>query len=281
MQTCEFTISSGTLRGVTNGQNGQVVLALHGFLDNAASMACLASSLSHFYYIAIDLPGHGLSDHRPKGAQYNQMDYVQDLHELVVSQNWQDIVIVGHSMGGILASLYASVFPERVSAIALIDACGPLTMEADTSAEQLRASVVSRLPKQRRAGAVREVDLDAAVTARCKMSDIAPAHAQTILRRNITVMEDGRSGWRSDPRLRTKSSLRLTEPQAQNFMEAIECPVWIGGASDSFKQLATTYERRKGWLKNSQLELFSGGHHFHMVNPLAVGKAIRQFVDGL
>ena len=161
----------------------------------------------------------------------------------------------------------------------MIDACGPLTLPPETSTEQLRASILSRMPKPGRTGSPREVDLDAAVAARCKMSDITAEHAATILRRNITIREDGLSGWRSDPRLRTKSSLRLTESQAQNLMEAIECPVWIGGATDSFKELETAYNKRKSWLKNSRFELFSGGHHFHMVNPSAVGNAICRFVE--
>ena len=279
MHACEFSISSGTIRGITNGQQGRLVLALHGFLDNAASMACLAPAMSQFQYIAIDLPGHGMSNHRAPGAHYNQMDYIQDLHELVVSEEWQDIVIVGHSMGGILASIYAAVFPERVKGIAMIDACGPLTLPPETSSEQLRASILSRMPKPGRTGSAREVDLDAAVAARCKMSDITAEHAATILRRNITVGENGLSGWRSDPRLRTKSTLRLTESQAQNIMQAIQCPVWIGGASDSFKKMETAYAERKSWLKNSRFELFSGGHHFHMVNPSAVGNAICRFVE--
>ena len=279
MHACEFSIWSGTIRGITNGQQGRLVLALHGFLDNAASMACLAPAMSQFQYIAIDLPGHGLSDHRAPGAHYNQMDYIQDLHELVMSEEWQDIVIVGHSMGGILASIYSAVFPERVKGIAMIDACGPLTLPPETSSEQLRASILSRMPKPGRTGSAREVDLDAAVAARCKMSDITAEHAATILRRNITVGENGLSGWRSDPRLRTKSTLRLTESQAQNIMQAIQCPVWIGGASDSFKKMETAYAERKSWLKNSRFELFSGGHHFHMVNPSAVSSAICRFVE--
>ena len=279
MQECEFQLTFGTLRGLSNGQNGQVVLALHGFLDNAASMQCLADHFTDYQFVALDLAGHGFSDHRPPGAHYNQMDNVQDIHELMVSQDWQDVIIIGHSMGGILASLYAAVCPERVHAIALIDACGPLTLPAETSTEQLRKSVLSRLPKPTGNATIREVNLASAVAARCRMSDIAPAHAETILQRNIAILESGVTGWRSDPRLRTKSSLRLTETQAQNLMEAIECPVWIGGASDSFKEMDSTYEERKSWLKNSRFELFSGGHHFHMVKPSAVGKAIRQFVE--
>ncbi|GGF53370.1 alpha/beta fold hydrolase [Alteromonas lipolytica] len=279
MQECEFKLSTGTLRGLTNGRSGPLVLALHGFLDNAASMACLAPYLEQFQFIALDLPGHGMSDHRPKGGQYNQMDYVQDIHELVVSQDWQDIIIVGHSMGGILASLYAAAFSDYVKAIALIDAGGPLTLPAETSAEQLRASILSRLPKNKPQSGAKEVDLQAAIAARCKTTDILPEHAQTILQRNICVLESGVTGWRSDPRLRTKSSLRLTEAQAQNLMEAIECPVWIGGASDSFKEMESTYEKRKTWLKNSRFELFSGGHHFHMSKPSAVCKSICEFVE--
>lgn len=279
MQEWQFTLSQGVLQGLTNGQSGQVILGIHGFLDNAASLACLFPHFDDYQFIAIDLPGHGKSFHRSTGANYNQIDFVQDIHELIESNNWRDVILVGHSLGGILSTLYAGVFPERVAKVVSIDACGPLTMDADTSVSQVRDSVVSRLAKQASTTRLREVDVQAAVSARCKISDINAEHAESIILRNITRNENGKFVWGSDPRLRTKSTLRLTESQAQNLMEAIACPVWFGGATDSFKHLETIYPHRKKWWKNSQLELFSGGHHFHMVNPSAVSTSIRRFVE--
>ncbi|MDC8830586.1 alpha/beta hydrolase [Alteromonas gilva] len=281
MQQCEFLLSGGALRGLTNGGTGPVVLGLHGFLDNAASLACLAPAFKDYQFIALDLPGHGKSFHRPAGAQYNQLDYVQDIHELVLSQDWQNVFIVGHSLGGILASIYAAVFSEYVTGIASIDACGPLTLEADTTTEQIRASLLSRLPKPKSVerATPRIVNLESAVQARCQMTDTREEHARQILSRNIKQLDSGETTWSSDPRLRTKSTLRLTAQQAENIMRNIACPAWFGGASDSFKNLQDVYAVRKVWLKSSRFELFSGGHHFHMVNPTAVGVAICQFVE--
>lgn len=279
MQACEFSLSSGKIAALTNAGTGQVVLALHGFLDNAASMTCLAPYFDDYHFVAIDLAGHGRSFHRAAGAHYNQIDYIQDIHQLITEQGWDDVILIGHSLGGILASLYAASFPEKVSAMACIDALGPLTLPADTSVEQIRASVESRLPKPKRSGANRPINLESAIKARCSVSDTRPEHARVILSRNLAGNEQDGYYWCSDPRLRTKSTLRLTEQQAQNVLESITCPVWVGGATDSFKTLAKVYEKRKVWLKNSKFELFSGGHHFHMVNPRAVGSAIRKFVE--
>ena len=279
MQAWQFALSQGELHGLTNNGKGPVMLGLHGFLDNAESLACLFPYFDNYQFIAIDLPGHGKSYHRPLGAHYHQLDFIQDIHELIEANNWQDIILIGHSLGGILATIYAGVFPERVAKVVSIDACGPLTMEADTSASQVRESVLSRLPKQSSSSGSRPVDIDAAVAARCKISDINAEHARAIIMRNIKCNDEGEFVWGSDPRLRTKSTLRLTESQAQNLMEAIRCPVWFGGATDSFKHLETIYPKRKIWWKNSQIELFSGGHHFHMINPSAVSTAIRSFVE--
>jgi len=48
------------------------LLALHGWLDNAASFDRLAPLLcEHFHIVALDLPGHGRSGHRPPGTWYH------------------------------------------------------------------------------------------------------------------------------------------------------------------------------------------------------------------
>jgi pimeloyl-ACP methyl ester carboxylesterase len=265
-----------TLAALDNEGAGPIVLGLHGYLDNAESLRGLAPYLKGFRFIALDLAGHGHSEHRPLGCHYNQADYLQDLHGLIERQQWPHVILIGHSMGGILASLYASLFPEKVVSVISIDACGPLTLDATTTQQQMRDAIVSRHGKEfiKR----RKVNLEDAVTARCRVSDIAPNHARSILSRNIVQELDGDCYWCSDAKVRTKSIVRLTENQAENLMQAINCPILFIGASNSFKRLEDAFARRRSWFKNAQYEAFDGGHHIHMEKSDEIGTLIQRFV---
>ena len=275
----EFNIGALQLAALDNQGGGKVVIGLHGYLDNAESLRLLAPYLQSYRFVAIDLAGHGRSSHRAHGAHYNQADYLQDLYALIESQGWDDVILLGHSLGGILASLFAALFPEKVSAVISIDACGPLTESEETTATQMRESIVSRYAKSR--NKLRLVELEEAVRARCKISDIPEEHARSILSRNLTQDAGGHCFWSSDPKLRTKSSLRLTEKQAESLMRAIVCPVLFIGASNSFKKLASVFPKREAWFLNAQYEQLVGGHHIHMENTDDVGVLIRHFVEQL
>lgn len=278
MQEVTFTSGNLTLSGLTNNGTGPLILGLHGFLDNAASLSGLFPYFADYQFIALDLAGHGQSDHRSPDAHYHQMDYVQDLYNLIEAQGWQECILLGHSMGGILATLFAAVFPEKVKAVVSIDACGPLTKTPESSVEQLRKSIESRYAKLKKS-ALREVNLDKAVQARCNVADIPPEHAKTILARNLTKTEDGLTVWSSDPKLRTQSTLRLTEEQAEQIMRQITCPVWFGAASNSFKQVSDVYAKRQQWWRESVLDTFTGGHHIHMEKTQEVATSIVKFVE--
>ncbi len=279
MNETEFQLGDVKLAALDNQGAGTVVIGLHGFLDNAASLAPLAPYLQNYRFIALDLAGHGHSSHRPAGAHYHQADFLQDLYALITENEFTDVILLGHSLGGILATMYAAAFPEQIKAVISIDACGPLTKSADSSAEQLRESIQSRFKKRK--NRLHIVDLDDAVRARCAVSDIDEFDARVILSRNLTQDASGHCFWSSDPKLRTKSSLRLTEEQAEALMRDIKCPVWFAAATNSFKKVPEVYETRKEWFDSSVCEVFEGGHHIHMEQTDEVGRAIRQFVEQL
>ncbi|WP_346992819.1 alpha/beta fold hydrolase [Alteromonas gracilis] len=275
----EFSAGALQLAALDNQGTGPVIIGLHGYLDNAESLRPLAPFLTAFHFVAIDLAGHGKSQHRPVGAQYNQVDFLQDLYALIQDNAWGSVILLGHSLGGILATQFAAVFPEVVKAVVSIDACGPLTLKEDTTSQQMRDAIISRHAKRR--NQLRTVELDEAVKARCKVSDINADDARAILSRNLTQDAGGHCFWSSDPRLRTKSTLRLTEAQAEDLMRAITCPVLFIGASKSFKALDKVYPSRESWFKNARYEQFVGGHHIHMENSEDVGLLIQQFVEQL
>ncbi|HAQ28042.1 MAG TPA: alpha/beta hydrolase, partial [Pseudomonas sp.] len=102
-------------------EDGRPVIALHGWLDNAASFSRLAPLLNGVRIVALDLPGHGLSDHRPPGAGYNIWDYAHDILQTAEQFGWQRFSLLGHSLGGIVSVLLAGAMPERIERLALID----------------------------------------------------------------------------------------------------------------------------------------------------------------
>ncbi|RZA29030.1 MAG: alpha/beta hydrolase, partial [Lysobacteraceae bacterium] len=66
-----FDLAFGRLAGLRAGSQGrQKVLALHGWLDNAASFLPLATQLPELDLVMLDLPGHGRSAHLGPGADY-------------------------------------------------------------------------------------------------------------------------------------------------------------------------------------------------------------------
>lgn len=277
MQSVNFSLNSTTsITGLQNSAQGATVLALHGFLDNAESMCCLAPGFDEYRYIAIDLVGHGCSSHRPLGANYNQLDYIQDLYQLIEQYSLAPVILVGHSLGGILSTLYAAVFPEHVKSVISIDACGPLTMPEHTTVEQIQASIKSRVKISNSSS---HLDIEQLITARCKTTDIQPHHARQILQRNLTTDSEGYTVWSSDPKLRTKSSLRMTEGQAEALMRNISCPVLFIGASTSFKLVEKTYYSRSEWLAQSEFVCLEGGHHIHMEQSAACIDIMQRFLS--
>lgn len=117
------------------GQPGAPCLfLLHGFMDVGASFQFMVESLRRdWFVVAPDWRGFGRSDGGPVDSFWFP-DYLGDL-DAILSQYSPDraVRLVGHSMGGNIASLYAGVRPERVSRLIGIDAYGlPQAMVEDS-----------------------------------------------------------------------------------------------------------------------------------------------------
>src|SRR3989338_8312729 len=97
------------------------LLALHGWLDNAASFSLLAPLLAEHRIIALDFFGHGHSDHLSKDAVYHMFIYVQQIYDVMLQLQLKEVHFVAHSMGGGVACLFAAMFPQMVKSLVLIE----------------------------------------------------------------------------------------------------------------------------------------------------------------
>ncbi|MEZ5601350.1 MAG: alpha/beta fold hydrolase [Candidatus Competibacteraceae bacterium] len=77
--------------------DGVPVLALHGWLDNAASFDALAPLLPNTRLVALDLTGHGRSEHRPAGVHYHFVDFIPDVVAAADALGWNRFALLGHS----------------------------------------------------------------------------------------------------------------------------------------------------------------------------------------
>lgn len=277
MLAVEFSLPALSLAGWQQGPTQQkVTLCLHGWLDNADSFLPLSACLNELNLVAIDLPGHGLSQHRSLDAHYHFLDWIYDLATLIKIQGWQQVDIIGHSMGGMIGSVLAAVMPQMVRKLVLIDSMGLVTGEAGKTTEQIRSAINHRWQSPHKQKPVYP-DLQSAALARQSQSDFDLASALILAKRGTKRCPGGLT-WSADMRLRESSAYRLLQPQAMQLLKDIQCPVQAILASDGLEMMQQARQQYQSCYQQLEWVEITGGHHCHMTQPQQTAKAIRQFL---
>ncbi|SHG81178.1 alpha/beta fold hydrolase [Ferrimonas marina] len=251
------------------------LLALHGWLDNSESFRPLAQALAphEIGVLALEWAGHGHSEHRGSGTDYHFLDNLYELDQVLTQLERPPVALLGHSMGGILAALYAGTYPERVPRLICIEALGPLVAEPGQTVANLRAGFASR----QRSASSRPLDRATLVRARQAGSGLSSELVETLLERNLTEHE-GQLSWRSDPRLRRRSAWRMTEAQGRAVITAIEAPTQLLLAEQGLPTLRSGLSQRQTWFQQAEVTWLPGAHHCHMTHPEEVAQAVTDFI---
>ncbi len=130
----EFLIADDvTLRWVQWGVQGQPIICVHGITANAFFFQALADDLAKNYQVfAYDLRGRGDSDKPEDG--YSVPIHAADLAALIDELGLERPIIIGHSLGALIALYFAAHYPDKLSKLVLLDAGTPLPWS--TPAEQ-------------------------------------------------------------------------------------------------------------------------------------------------
>ena len=250
------------------------LLALHGWLDNAGSFARLATRLAQQrHVIALDLPGHGHSGHLPAGVRYHFVDYVETVLAAAAALGLPRFDLLGHSLGGAVASLVAVAAPERVGRLALIEALGPLADDGSRTLERFRSACAAR------AGAADKrlrvfADLDAATAARVAAGGLDADTARPIVERGVRVVAGG-VVWSSDPRLTLTSPVPIAESQVRALLTGLAAPTLLLLAVPETPYLpAAMIAARAAGAADLRIRHVAGGHHLQLDAPAAVADAV-------
>lgn len=255
---------------------GRNVLALHGWLDNAASFDRLAPLIPDARIVALDLPGHGRSDHRPRGNWYHFIDNLGDVLAAADALGFDRFTLLGHSLGGAISSVLAAAAPDRIEELWLIEALGPMSTEPAKGLPVLRQAVIDRAGVAAKNLRVFPT-LELAVAARRQANGLSELAAQLLVERGTTAVAGGWT-WSSDPRLTLTSAIRLTEEQILAYLSGIECPALLVLADPPPPWIPpAVMSARIARVSNLSLQRIAGTHHLHLEDPEPIAAAIARF----
>jgi pimeloyl-ACP methyl ester carboxylesterase len=264
----------------------RTLLMLHGWMDVSASFQFVVDALGDGWRImAPDWRGYGLSERAPADC-YWFPDYLADLERLLDAVAPEPAVLVGHSMGGNVALLYAGIRPGRVRAVVNLEGFGL----RETHATQAPERYAQWLDELKAGSSMRDyADADeVAVRLRRNNPRLTKGRAAFLAQHWAHPRSDGRWAVAGDPahRIVNPTLYRLDEVLA--CWQRITCPVlWVRAAhTDVLRYVAEApaaaiaeVERRRAFIRDIEaLVIEDAGHMVHHDQPENIARAIADFV---
>jgi pimeloyl-ACP methyl ester carboxylesterase len=249
------------------GGGGRLALLLHGFLEHAHVWDEVAPRLAAagHHVLALDWRGHGDSQWVGAGGYYHFADYAADLAFLVRALGGR-AALVGHSMGATAALLYAGVEPERVTALAAVDALGPPDSDPAVAPERFVAWIEG-LERVAAGESPAPAPGDAAALLRERFPRW-PEQAARHMAAHGTREARGRRVWKFDPLHRTTSPQPYYVAQARAFWRRVRCPVlYVEGAESPLRLEPAETAERLAALGARRVTLEGCGHHPQLEQP--------------
>lgn len=239
------------------------VIALHGWLDNAATYDRLAPLLSEYRIVALDFVGHGFSSHRPEGVRYHLLDHVDDVMGLADALDLDRFILMGHSMGAGVSTMLAGSFPERIEKLVLLEGVGPISSKPEDAPGILRKAVTDMKKSSAKRKPIYETH-DEAVEARMKgIGGISREASLSLCSRGLMEVPGGFT-WRSDPRVTMSSAMRLTEEMVAAYLVKLAMPTLLITGKQSFFAGNEVFRNRAALIPDLEHVDLAGNHHLHL-----------------
>jgi pimeloyl-ACP methyl ester carboxylesterase len=273
------------------------MVVLHGLADLAWSMDSVARAFCHrFRVLSVDLRGHGESGH--PGA-YSLSHFVADLRQVISELVEDRPVIVAHSLGGHVASLYSGLYPSVPRALVLVEGTGPPARMVFDGPEG-RAELVRGHLELLSTPLVHKplADIDAAVARLAAAHPhLDPARARFLAEVGTRPGPDGGLIWKFDPRTRDWMA-SIDHDFTEECWRRVACPVLAVTGADAWDtwwaaRVPPTFQNRprqrmtadewEAKLANfpdvEPVELAGAGHMVQFDQPERLNSTIVDFLD--
>lgn len=254
------------------------LVLLHGFLDCAQAFDPFVEHLQKrltWRVVVPDLRGHGDTERVGRGGYYHFADYVADVHALLASETQTPVALLGHSMGGSIASLVAGTFPDRISRLVLVEGLGPLPSD-ESPPDRMRRWIAE--VDARRGRTPTPMTLDDAIERLARAHPrVSRAELERLAKVSTRPVEGGRR-WAYDPLHRTRSPMSTHLADFNRFLARIVCPtLLIAGAESPFAGWVND-DRQNEIKALTEATVPDAGHMIHLEKPDALAGLVADFL---
>jgi len=267
-------------RDATREPSGLTVMLVHGYMDAGATWDRVAAPLARAGHVVLapDLRGFGASERVGAGGYYHFPDYAADLAALVAELAPRRLALVGHSMGGTAACVFAGALPHAMERLVVIEGLGPPPMPPSLVVDRTRAWLHAL------GGDAREekplAGLDDAVRRLAFNHPRVPRELLRTLAAKLTRTNDrGELVWCYDPLHRTTSPTPFSADGFMSLLREVRCPVlFVDGGPAGFHP--PDEPERLACFADLHHETFpEAGHMVHWTAPDRLADALLRFFD--
>ncbi|VVC25371.1 Alpha/beta hydrolase fold-1,Alpha/Beta hydrolase fold [Cinara cedri] len=262
------------------------VLCLHGKQDNCGTFDRLIPLLRQgFYFVCIDIPGHGHSSHFPPGFRITLECFVLAIKRVVDHLAWTTFNCIGHSMGGMISSLFASLYPEHIEKLIMIDCAGPISIEPQDTVKFLREScnnllkIESKTMSRSPPSYTYEQAINLVLTKR--PSKLTRQSADVLIQRTLQKHSNDSYSLSTDQRMKIDYNQMFSPMQHMFIIHSIKCPVlYLLAVENLYHNLPQIKSVKKMYKSNPNVQIVkvNGNHDVHLNHPERIADLINNFL---
>lgn len=253
-----------------------LLVLLHGWLDTSGTWVEVAAKLGErFRVVVLDQRGYGYSEWPQDGYWFP--DYLADLDALVAHlAPAAPLALVGHSMGGQVASLYAGLKPERVGRLAVLDSLFLPDMAATQAPRRVRnwLDQLQGTPREKTYESFEEL----AQRVKKQHPQLSDERALFVAKGWGAADAEGRIRLLADPRHRLDMPTLYRNAESMEIWKGITAPtLFLDGGASSFAKAIGPEEkaaRRACFKTHEAVSIANAGHMLHFDAPLATAEAL-------
>ncbi len=266
-------------------REGVPFVMLHGFGNDAHVWDDFAPVVAPYYRVlAVDLRGHGDSAWDPE-RRYDYEFHIGDLERVLETLGVERFVLVGHSLGGRVATLFAGQHPGRLAGLVLVDSGPALDPRGVT---RIRVDIEKTVTGDGTFGSPAEYERGLA-----RAYPVArPEALARMARHGVRQRADGRWERKTDPAFHAgragmseaeaEERERVVEKRLWEALAKVPCPALVvrGAASDILSP-DTADRMAEDALPDGRLAVVARASHSVMVdNPEGFAEAVSEFALG-
>ncbi len=264
-----------------DGGGTTTVLFVHGFLDAGGSFDALARALPEgLHCVAPDMRGHGGTERAAESGYYHFVDYVRALRDLVDELVRDRFVLVGHSMGGGISTLFTGTWPDEVDRLVLLEGLGPPAEDLNDGPARMKRWVDEVRAVRAGFRPIKRFDSKAEAARRLTAKDqyLSEERALELVEWLVRETDDGGFEWLHDAMHRTRTPMVYRPEVWRPFLKAIACPVLTVDAGYTWYRWPDLPDRRALLADHRHMHFPDASHMLHHDVPEALAEAIAEFL---